>query len=327
VVYHPLPPMNDLEHYELAYELSRQPSEATARKLITMLGAKELLTIQEGCSPYDVDPVYGRVSEVARGSLVSMPTFAVPAIVEALPSATVESTKELWSILNQAPVDLRIALSDEAHAVIERAAQRLDPIDAEHARFERDFARRVRANELPEPEARWRAWLAHPTRASAAIPKLAEVVKDRAAFARELVAWLDDPIIGKSGTTLVYKLKDFARLLPPETVRALAASEHPRKHEDLVPLLAAFGEPAAPLIPLCIEMLRNEPLGDDERMVSRHMRWHRATEALVDLVDEIESPHLEMLYALIDEMAAEPGVYQQCGVELYKALDRPTWEK
>lgn len=319
--------MNDLERYRFAESLERRPSEATARQLIAMLAETEELTLSEAPAPYDVEPVYGRVAEAARISLQRMPAFGVPAIIEALPSATVDIARVLFAILNDAPVEQRMALPDEAHAAIESAAQKLGPRDAAHARFERDFARRVRAGELPTPEAFWRAWLAHPTRALVSIYELGGLVEDRAAFARELASWFDHPELGKYPLALCSALAKLPDLLPEETVRALASSEHPRRQQELVPILAAYGEPAAALVPLCIEMLRNEPLEEDERWSSRHVRWERATKALVDLADEIDSPHLKVLYAMLTEMAATPGRYQQCGARLDARLSEPTWER
>jgi hypothetical protein len=292
-----------------------------------MLGETEVITLQEGVSVYDVEPIEGRVSSAAHASLVSMPAFAVPAIIEALPSATETLAEALWEVLDRCPVEQRIALPDDAHAVIESAARRLGAAHAEHASFEGELARRVRTGEVAGAgESFWRAWLAHPTRAHVAVFRLVDVVADKGAYAREVAAWLEDPTMSKLESALCWALERLPGLLPPETAQRLAASELPKRHHGLVPLLAAYGWRAAALIPQCFAMLDNEPLAEDEAMVERHLRWERATRALVDLVDEMDSDALRAVKPILAAMAATRGKYGDCGARILEALNRPTWE-
>jgi len=71
--------------------------------------------------------------------------------------------------------------------------------------------------------------------------------------------------------------------------------------------------PAAALVPLCLELLANEPLADDESWNSRHLRWDRATTALVALIDVADPVVLEPLLAA---MRADTHRYRACPLGL-----------
>jgi len=302
------------ERYELARALRDQPSIASVRSLVELLVDDGRCVLHEAPAPYDVETTYGHVAEEARGSLVAMLPVALPWIVEVLPAASVEQTRELLGVIDSANIAHRIALPDDAHATIVAAAERVDEEGASAARFERDVARQVRAGELADPERFWRRWLAHPTRAFAALYELEKLVPDKAAFALELARATDDP---RLRSTAAYLLARLPPLLPPDVVQRLAASTLPREHDILVPMLARHGAPAAALMPLCLEMLENEPLADDESWNSRHLRWDRATTALVALIDVVDPVVLEPLLAA---MQADTHRYRACGDSIRAAL-------
>lgn len=285
----------------------------------------EEVVLDEGFSVYDVEPTVDHLSNVIRRSLAKMPAFAVSAMIDALRTATTARAAALLSMLDDLPLELRTARPDEDHAIIEQAARAVGPNEEAQARFERAFSQRVRAGELADPEAFWRAWLAHPTRAFKAIYELHDIVADKAAYARELAAMLLRGEHVRFARSIAFVLEKCPPSLDAKTVRALAASELPRAHPELIARLVAHGSPAKDLVPLCIEMLAREPIEEDESWNSRHVRWRRATNALIELVDDIAPPHLQTLWQMIEQMKASPGVYQQCGVSLEEALVTPTW--
>ena len=291
-----------------------------------MIGDDQEVTLDEGCSVYDVDPTTDRVSNAVRGSLQKMPALAARAIVDALATATTARAGALLTMLfSDLSIETRMALSDDDHATIERVAQAVGPREAAQASFERVFAQRLRAGELADREAFWRAWMAHPTRSSKAFFELHDIVADKATFAREIAGMLVRGEHADVAGSICFLLERCPPSLDIQTVRTLAASELPRAHHELITALAAHGGPARALVPLCLEMLAREPVEEDESWNSRHVRWRRATNALIDLVDDIAPPHLQTLRRMIDEMKGSPGVYQQCGVALEEALATPTW--
>lgn len=316
---------SSLERYRHAEALGDTPTQGAARSLVAMIGDDAEVVLDEGFSVYDVEPTVDRVSSAVRGSLRKMPALAARAIVDALPAATTARAAALLTVLYDLPIEIRTAQSDLDHAIIEHAARAVGPNEESQARFERAFSRRVRAGELADREAFWRAWLAHPTRASKAFFELHDIVADKAEYARELAAMLLRGEHLRYASSIGYVLEQCPASLHFKTVEALAASDLPRAHPELLTALAAHGPPAAALVPLCIEMLGRDPVEEDESWNSRHVRWRRATNALIELVDDIAPPHLQTLGRIIEEMKASPGVYQQCGVSLEEALANPTW--
>lgn len=301
--------MDALERYQLACSL-RDPSPASVRQLVELLVDDARCVLHEAPAPYDVEPTYGRVAEAAHDSLVAMLPVALPWVVDALPSTTPDQARALLAVIDAAPIAQRMALPDDAHAIIAAAAERVDEQHASAARFERDLARRG----IADPEAFWRAWLAHPTRAFAALYDLEKLADDKAAFALELARATDDPRLRMTAAFLLARMPP---LLPADVVQRLAASSLPREHDEIVPALARHGAAAAALVPLCIEMLENEPLGDDESWNRRHLRWDRATEALVALVDVLDASALEVRLAA---MRADTHRYRACGERIRAAL-------
>lgn len=306
--------MDPFERYELARSLRDQPSLASVRRLAELLVDDGRFVINEAPAPYDVETTYGYVAEGARESLTAMLPAALPWIVELLPMVRIEQVRALLGVLDGVDIARRMKLPDDAHATIVVAALRVDEVRASAARFERELASRVRAGELAEPELFWRAWLAHPTRGFSALYELEKLVPDKAAFALELAGATDDL---RLRSTAAFLLAPLPPLLPPDVVRRLAASALPREHDVLVPMLARHGAPAAALVPLCIELLANEPLSDDESWNGRHLRWDRATTALVALIDVVDPISLERLLAA---MLADTHRYRMCGETIRAAL-------
>jgi hypothetical protein len=302
------------ERYELARSLRDQPSLASVRQLAELLVDDGRFVLHEAPAPYDVETTYGHVADAARESLVAMLPVVLASIPELLPAVSIEQVRALLGVIDGVDIAQRMTLPDDAHAAIVAAAERVDDARASAARFERDFARRVRANELADPESYWRAWLAHPTRAFAALYDLEKLVPDKAAFSLELARATDDP---RLRSTAAYLLSRLPPLLPPDVVKRLAASTLPREHDVLVPMLARHGVAAAALVPLCLELLDNKPLGDDESWNSRHLQWDRATTALVALIDVVDPVALEPLLAA---MRADTHRYRECGEKIRAAL-------
>lgn len=278
------------------------------------------VVLDEGFSVYDVEPTVDRLSNAIRRSLGKMPALAASAIVDALPDATTARARASLAMLFELPIEIRVALSDDDHATIEGVARVVGPNEEAQARFERAFAQRVRSGELADREAFWRAWLAHPTRASKAMFELADVVADKAAYARELAGLLVRGAQLRFASSIGFILEKCPPSLDADTVRALASSGLPRNNPELIAPLAAHGAPASALVPVCLEMLQHGPVEEDESWNSRHVRWRRATNALIALVDDLAPPQLQALSRMIEEMKASPGVYRQCGVALEEAL-------
>jgi hypothetical protein len=302
------------DRYELARSLRSQPSLASVRRLVELLVDDGRCLIHEAPAPYAVEPQYGNVDQEARESLVAMLPVAVPWIVELLPAASVEQASALLRVIDRLDIAQRIALPDEVHAAFVAAAERVDEGRASAVRFERDFARRVRAGELADPERYWRAWLAHPVHASTALYELEKLVSDKTAFALELARATDDP---RLDFTAAYIRARLPPVLPPDVVQRLAASTLPRHHHDLAVMLARHGAPAAALVPLCLELLGNEPLADGESQNSRDVRWNVATTALVALIDVVDPAVLEPLVAV---MLADTRRYREYGLRIHAAL-------
>lgn len=306
--------MDALERYGLARALRDDPSFASVQRLVGLLVDDGRFVAHEAPAPYDVETTYGHVAEAAHESLVAMLPGALPWIVESLPAASMKQVAALLGVIDGVDIAQRMTLTDDAHATIVAAAERVDETRASAARFERDVARRVRAGELADRESYWRAWLAHPTRAFAALYELEKLAPDKAAFALELARATDDPRLRSTAAVLLAQLPP---LLPPDVVQRLAASTLPREHHVLVPMLARHGAPAAALVPLCLELLENEPLADDESWNSRHLRWDRATTALVALIDVVDPVLLEPLLAA---MRVDTHRYRACGETIRAAL-------
>lgn len=320
--------------YAHAEALGRAPSEEAASQLVEMLGDDGAYDLDDGIALFDREPTTVYVHEAAVAALAAMPAFAGRAIAAALPAATEPTVRRMFDVLDRLAGDHWAALPIEAHDVFVAQTERWRPRRLAAATWERDFARR--APELADAEAFWRARTRHcdGQQRVDAYRRLAQVVTDHAAFVRELVDLL---IEHESATWLVAEL--FAQLpptLPPSDVRALAASGLPRAHPILLPVLARYGEPAADIIPICLELLQQRRLGDDVDWIANESdgrRWKPATQALRQLGDvaapvrpilierllatnEVMSLHGSLISALCDAL----GDWQQLEAELAPRL-------
>jgi len=272
--------------YAAAEALANEPSAEAARRLVEMLTDDGSYELDDGIALFDRDPTTVCVYEAARDSLAKMPAIAWPAILAALPTATEGAAGRMFYVLDRLTGEQRAALPPEAHDAIVEQTRKRRPDMLAGATWERDFARR--AHELPDAETFWRARTVHPNGAErvAAYRRLAQVVTDHAAFVRELVDLL---IEHPSAMWLVVELFDqLPPSLPPADVRALAASELPREHPILLPVLARYGEPAAAIIPICLDLLQQRRLGDGVDWIANEgdrKRWLPASRALAQLGD------------------------------------------
>ena len=317
--------MDASARYDAALEVVLDRSDDATRRLIAMLGDDERVTTSEGCSVYDVEPTYDTVGGLAARELASRVERAWPVIVDGLAGASQDATRALLSVISQLAVEQRMALPDDAYAKIEDAARSHGyPGEGDRARWDRDFARRKRAHEFPTDEALWRARLKHPysPERHGAIYRLRDIVADKGTFCRELAEYLDD---SEMRSAVLYTINDLPRALPPETVRALASGPLVRESEQLLSLLAEYGEPARALVPICIDMLCDKTLREGqawERVeAERDGRWRCAIAALIKLLPFADHAERAELEACVAEMAASKEYWEtKCAEQLRAAM-------
>lgn len=266
--------------YARAQALASQPSEQAARELIAMLDDDEPVMIDEGFSVYDVEPTYAPVSSAARAALAQIAHAGWPVIVEAL-RGPAHASALLHALARLAP-EQRAALPPAAFDVIVDKAT-----GAERAEWawERELA--ARAGELGAEAFWWARVDGHPSEhhREHALRRFAEITPDQGALVRELVAWLERPRAPFSVDAILAALRTLP--LPATVVRALAGSDLVRRHPVLAGVLAPYGEPAAAIVPVCVDLLQHDKIGDyvpwtpqsplDDR------RWRLASEALIAL--------------------------------------------
>jgi hypothetical protein len=311
--------------YDAALEVVRDRSDDGTRRLISMLGDDERVTTSEGMSVYDVEPTYDTVGGLAARELASRVERAWPVIVDALAGANKDQARGLLSVIWQLPVEQRMALPDDAYAKIEDAARMHGYAgEGDRARWDRDFARRMRAGEFPTPESLWRARLAHPyyPERHGAIYRLRDLVDDKVAFLRELVPLLDDR---ETASAVLLTINDLPRALLPETVRTLASGSLVRESELLLVHLAEYGEPARALVPLCLEKLRDKSIRQGEEWerveAERDSRWRAATKALIALLPHLDAAQRAELETCVAEMAASKEYWERkCAEQLRAAM-------
>ena len=274
--------------YAAAEALANEPTPEAARRLVEMLADDGSYELDDGIALFDRDPTTVYVHDAALASLATMPSIAWPAIIAALPSATEATGRRMFHALDKLPAEERAALPAEAHDVIVEQARRLWPERHAGAAWEREFATR----DFADAEAFWRARTLHPSGNAKveAYRRLAKVVADHAAFVRELVDLL---IEHPTATWLVAELFDqLPPSLPATDVQALAASDLPRQHPILLPVLARYGASAAGIIPTCLALLQQRRLGDGVDWIANEddrKRWLPASKALA-LLGDVAAP-------------------------------------
>lgn len=301
--------MDVRERYALARSLAETPGKASAKRLIALLHDEESYFLDDGVALFDRDPTEVFVWEAARDSLASMVQVAWPDIVEELERIRVRSAgldvappdddraaRRLLGILEALSPEQRSALPWSAHQSIVGVIAELGLREfAETAAWESDHA-----GGDPAQEAFWRTRLGeHPDSLERehALLQLTQVAADKAGLVQELVQQLE----GGAGGTIVRAMDRLP--LSPEVVRRLASSDLPRKHSALVKVLAKYGADAAALVPLCLEMLQHEKIGDYVPWMPQgsldDRRWRLASESLVLLGDAAASAREALVERLL----------------------------
>lgn len=288
---------------EAALERSRSERAAERFAAIPQLGISDdpralqrlvELLADEAVGEWHYSPIHDEnvdqlVCDEAMHVLQQRLALAWPALVAALPAATTAGTR-IRSLLRMLPAADRIALPDEAHAVIAAHAATAG------SAFERELARRHREGEL-DREAVWQIWLRdHPDARSAAIPPLV-AAGEPASVAQQLVELLDDPAVGYG---CACALRDLLPALDERWLRAIAESPWPARYPILLPALAKYGEIAAAILPVCVECF--EP--KSALKIAKSARLQLGKEALLAFgpLAERVRPRLVEIFLTVDEM-------------------------
>ncbi|MBA3461482.1 MAG: hypothetical protein H0T46_16090 [Deltaproteobacteria bacterium] len=267
------------ERYDLAKSLAAEPSEASARRLIDMLSDDGSFELEDGVFLFDVPNTVLTVKSAACESLTKMADAMWHVLVEALSGAMQETRDALVSALGRMAADPRSRMPEAAHDAIVEAAQA--STQARHcleaAVWERDFARRVRDNELTEPSAFWRARLVHPNWSAreAARQALADLEKRK-----QKASDVEPP--GATAETRnreeQIRLRDACALSTPELLARIYADPLDRyARVAFEQQLENRGDPRARAIQLMARTNEGKTLGCKERtelaaLIERHWR-------------------------------------------------------